>query len=121
MLDRTKKSIQISWIAAILFSTTIWNSYSVKALESSQVLGGNLSWQCGISPAIKSTIRSNGATDRALPCESPQERAVRQMATADPAAVNQLIQQGIQLLETAQPLLIQFLQPLGPSAPQPTD
>jgi hypothetical protein len=119
MLDRLKKSIQISCISAILLTPIVLNLAPAQASDSSQLLGGNLTWQCNLSPAMKSPIRSSeNEADRILPCETKQERVAKAIATANPAAVNQLIQQGLQLLQTAQPLILQFLQPLGPSAPQ---
>ena len=119
MLDRIKKSIQISGLAAILFSTAIFNSSPAQAIDSAQVLGGNLTWQCGLSTAMKSSLRSNrDGANQPLSCEVDRQQAANPIANTDPAAVNQLIQQGLQLLQTAEPLIRQFLQPLGPSAPQ---
>ena len=118
MLNYIKKLIQISGISAILLGTTILNSYSAQAIDVSQVLGGNLTWQCSLSSAIKSN-RDKASQDNSLPCETNQERAAKlATAAADPAAVTQLIQQGFQLLQLAQPLLQQFLPPLSSSAPQ---
>ena len=118
MLNYIKKLIQISGISAILLGTTILNSYPAQAIDVSQGLGENLTWQCSLSSAIKSN-RDKASQDNSLPCETNQERAAKlSTAAADPAAVSQLIQQGVQLFQLAQPLLQQFLPPLSSSAPQ---
>jgi hypothetical protein len=117
MLNYIKKSIQISGISAILLGTAIF-SYPAQAIESSQTLGENITWQCGLSPAIR-LDRDKASPGTWLPCETQAEKAVKLSTTAaDPAAVSQLIQQGVQLLQIAQPLIQQLLQPLSSSAPQ---
>ena len=108
MLDRLKKSLQIGSISAILVSTTILNSSAAPASDPTQVLGLNLNWQCGLSPMMKSTINPNrNGDDRILYCDSPSARAAKTISTQDPAAVKQLIQQGIQLLQAAQTVATQ--------------
>jgi hypothetical protein len=117
MLNYIKKSIQISGISAILLGTAIF-SYPAQAIEASQTLGENITWQCGLSPAIR-LDRDKASPGTWLPCETQAEKAVKLSTTAaDPAAVSQLIQQGVQLLQIAQPLIQQLLQPLSSSAPQ---
>jgi hypothetical protein len=97
--NRLKKNIQIGWIAGILLSSSILANAPAHAIDVSQVLGGNLSWECGLSPAMQPTLRSNRDGDnRVFSCQSPLEQAPKN----DPAAINQLIQQGLQLLQQAQ-------------------
>jgi hypothetical protein len=96
MLDRIKQSLQISWISAFLLSTATWNSLPAQAVDASQILGGNLTWECDLSATVESTIRSSQAKNpHGLSCRSTQ-------SAADPATINGLVQQGIQLLQQAQ-------------------
>jgi hypothetical protein len=113
MLNYIKKSIQISGISAILLGTTILNISPAQAVDVSQGLGESLTWQCSLSSAMKSN-RDKASQDKSLPCETNQERA----AKLSTAAASQLIQQGVQLFQLAQPLLQQFLPPLSSSALQ---
>ena len=98
MLAQIKKSVQISCISLLLLSTAAWNSLPAQAIDASQILGGNLTWECDLSATVESTIRSNqGNSQHGLSCKSTQ-------SAADPAAVNGLVQQGIELLQQAQTL-----------------
>ena len=98
MLDLIKQTVQISCVSALLLSTAIWNSLPAQAVDASQILGGNLTWECDLSATVESTIRSNQANSKhGLSCRSTQ-------SAADPAAVNGLVQQGIELLQQAQTL-----------------
>jgi hypothetical protein len=98
MLDLIKQSFQISCISALLLSTATWNNLPAQAVDASQILGGNLTWECDLSATVESTIRANQATGKhGLSCRSTQ-------SAADPVAVNGLVQQGIQLLQQAQSL-----------------
>jgi hypothetical protein len=94
--QRIKQSLQISCISAFLLSTATWNSLPAQAVDASQILGGNLTWECDLSATVESTIRSNQDNGKhGLSCRSTQ-------SAADPAAINGLVQQGIQLLQQAQ-------------------
>jgi hypothetical protein len=94
--QRIKQSLQISWISAFLLSTATWNNLPAQAVDASQILGGNLTWECDLSATVESTIRSSqNKNPHGLSCRSTQ-------SAADPAAVNGLVQQGIQLLQQAQ-------------------
>ena len=96
MLDQIKRIVQIGCISALLLSTANWNSRPAQAVDASQILGGNLTWECDLSATVESTIRSNQENGKhGLSCRSTQ-------SAADPAAVNGLVQQGIQLLQQAQ-------------------
>jgi hypothetical protein len=96
MLDRIKQSVQISCISLLLLSTATWNSRPAQAVDASQILGGKLTWECDLSATVESTIRTNqGNSQHGLSCKSTQ-------SAADPAAVNGLVQQGIELLQQAQ-------------------
>jgi hypothetical protein len=96
MLDQIKQSFQISCISAFLLSTATWNSLPAQAVDASQILGGNLTWECDLSATVESTIRSSqDKNPHGLSCRSTQ-------SAADPAAINGLVQQGIQLLQQAQ-------------------
>jgi hypothetical protein len=98
MLDLIRQSIQISCVSALLLSTAAWNSLPAQAVDASQILGGNLTWECDLSATVESTIRSNQVNSKhGLSCKSTQ-------SAADPAAVNGLVQQGIELLQQAQTL-----------------
>ncbi len=95
MLDKIKQSVQISGVLAFLLTAT-WNSRPAQAVDASQILGGNLTWECDLSATVESTIRSNqGNGKHGLSCKSTQ-------SAVDPAAVNGLVQQGIELLQQAQ-------------------
>lgn len=108
MLDRLKKSLQIGSISAMLVTTTILNSSATPVSDPAQILGPNLNWQCGLAPMMKPTLRPNrNGDDRMLYCESPPARAANMFSATDPAAVKQLLQQGIQLLQAAQTIATQ--------------
>jgi hypothetical protein len=96
MLDLIKQSFQISCISACLLSTAIWHNAPAQAVDASQILGGNLTWECDLSVTVESTIRSSQQKNpHGLSCRSTQ-------SAADPAAINGLVQQGIELLQQAQ-------------------
>lgn len=98
MLDLIRQSIQVSCISALLLSCATWHSLPAQAVDASQILGGNLTWECDLSATVESTIRSNQENSKhGLSCRSTQ-------SAADPAAVNGLVQQGIELLQQAQTL-----------------
>jgi hypothetical protein len=98
MLDLIKISFQISCISAFLLSTSSWQNLPAQAVDASQILGGKMTWECDLSATVESTIRSNQDNGKhGLSCRSTQ-------SAADPAAVNGLVQQGIQLLQQAQTL-----------------
>ncbi len=120
MLNYIKKSIQISSVAMMLFGTALLNNTPAHAVDVSQMLGADLTWQCGLTPSIQPRIRLNqnesnqdSVRFNILPCEPKPEPKAAESA----APVAQLIQQGVQLLQTAQPLLQQFIQPLTSVAP----
>jgi hypothetical protein len=122
MINYIKRSIQISGIAVILFGTTILTASPSKAVDVSQLLGADLTWQCGLSPTIQPRIRLNpnetsqdSVRVNILPCEPKQEPK-----SSTEAPVSQLIQQGVQLLQTAAPIVQQLIQPLTSSLAQPT-
>ena len=121
MLNYIKKSIQISSVAAILFGTTILNVSPAPAVDVSQMLGADLTWQCGLSPTIQPRIRLNqnetspdSVRINVLPCEPKPEPK-----PAPEAPVSQLIQHGVQLLQTATPMVQQLIQPLTSLATPP--
>ena len=121
MINYIKKSIQISGVAAMLFSTIILTASPSTAVDLSQVLGADLTWQCGLSPTIQPRVRLNpnetsqdSVRVNILPCEPKQEPKA-----APEAPVSQLIQQGVQLLQTAAPIVQQLIQPLTSSLAQP--
>jgi hypothetical protein len=122
MINYIKRSIQISGVAVILFGTTILTASPSKAVDVSQLLGADLTWQCGLSPTIQPRIRLNpnetsqdSVRVNILPCEPKQEPK-----SSTEAPVSQLIQQGVQLLQTAAPIVQQLIQPLTSSLAQPT-
>jgi hypothetical protein len=136
-----KKSLRINGALLMLLGTTIFNISPAKAVDFSQVLGADLTWQCGWQPSIQPRVRitpSEASQDSVrvniLPCESKPEPPKITAAAPAPAPVPdltpavQLVQQGIvipqqliqsvqPLIQMAQPLLLQLLQPL-PQAPQ---
>jgi hypothetical protein len=124
MLNHIKKTIQISGISAVLFSTALLNISPAKAVDVSQMFGADLTWQCGLAPTIQPRIRLNqndgGNQDSVrfniLPCEPPKPEKPPE------PPLTQLIQQGVQMIQTAQPLIQQLIQPLtsiaAPPAPQ---
>jgi hypothetical protein len=121
MINYIKRSIQISGVAVILFGTTILTASPSKAVDVSQLLGADLTWQCGLSPTIQPRIRLNpneasqdSVRVNILPCEPKQEPK-----SSNEAPVSQLIQQGVQLLQTAAPIVQQLIQPLTSSLAQP--
>jgi hypothetical protein len=121
MINYIKRSIQISGVAVILFGTTILTTSPSKAVDVSQMLGADLTWQCGLSPTIQPRIRLNpnetsqdSVRVNILPCEPKQEPKA-----STEAPVSQLIQQGVQLLQTAAPIVQQLIQPLTSSLAQP--
>jgi hypothetical protein len=98
MLDQIKQALQVSCISVFLLSTATWHNSPAQAIDASQILGGNLTWECDLSATVESTIRANQANSpHGLSCRSTQ-------SAADPAAINGLVQQGIQLLQQAQTL-----------------
>jgi hypothetical protein len=134
-----KKSLRINGALLMLLGSTIFNIAPAKAVDFSQVLGADLTWQCGWQPSIQPRVRINPSEAsqdsvrvNILPCESKPEPPKVSAATA-PAAPDltpavQLVQQGIvipqqliqsvqPLIQMAQPLLLQLLQPL-PQATQ---
>lgn len=116
MRNHIKKSIQITGLLAIVFGTAIFQQTPAQAADISQLFGADLTWQCGMTPTIKPRIRltANEASQdsvrfNVLPCEPPQEKPAPKPPEAP---ITQLIQQGVQLLQTAQPLIQQLVQPL---------
>ena len=115
MLDYIKKSIQITGLAVVVFGTAMFQ-HPAQAADISQLFGADLTWQCGMTPTIKPRIRltANEASQdsvrfNVLPCEPPQAKPAPKPPEAP---ITQLIQQGVQLLQTAQPLIQQLVQPL---------
>ena len=116
MLNHIKKSIQITGLAVIVLGTAIFQQPSAQAADISQLFGADLIWQCGMTPTIKPRIRltANEASQdsvrfNVLPCEPPQEKPAPKPPEAP---ITQLIQQGVQMLQVAQPLIQQLVQPL---------
>ena len=113
MLDRMNKSVQISWISAFLLSIASWHSLPAHAVDASQILGGKVTWDCDLSATVESTIRSNQDHGKhGLSCRFAKGEAIAganaplpptTQSAADPAAMEQLVQRGIQLLQAAQP------------------
>ena len=117
MLNHVKKSIQITGLLAIVFGTAVFQQTPAQAADISQLFGADLTWQCGMTPTIKPRIRltANEASQdsvrfNVLPCEPPQE--AKPAPKPPEAPITQLIQQGVQMLQTAQPLIQQLVQPL---------
>jgi hypothetical protein len=115
MLNYIKKSIQIT-VSAIVLGTAMFQQTPAQAADISQLFGADLIWQCGMTPTIKPRIRltANEASQdsvrfNVLPCEPPQEKPAPKPPEAP---ITQLIQQGVQMLQTAQPLIQQLVQPL---------
>ena len=116
MLNYIKKSIQITGLAVVVLGTTMFQQTPAQAADISQLFGADLIWQCGMTPTIKPRIRltANEASQdsvrfNVLPCEPPQEKPAPKPPEAP---ITQLIQQGVQMLQTAQPLIQQLVQPL---------
>jgi hypothetical protein len=126
MLNHIKKSMQITGLVVVVLGTAIFQQPSAQAADISQLFGADLTWQCGMTPSIKPRIRlsANEQTQdsvrfNVLPCEPPQEKPAPKPPEAP---ITQLIQQGVQMLQVAQPLIQQLVQPLTavgtPPAPQ---
>jgi hypothetical protein len=116
MLNYIKKSIQITGLAVVVLGTAMFQQTPAQAADISQLFGADLIWQCGMTPTIKPRIRltANEASQdsvrfNVLPCEPPQEKPAPKPPEAP---ITQLIQQGVQMLQTAQPLIQQLVQPL---------
>jgi hypothetical protein len=116
MLNYIKKSIQITGLAVVVFGTAMFQQAPAQAADISQLFGADLTWQCGMTPSIKPRIRlsANEQTQdsvrfNVLPCDPPQEKPAPRPPEAP---ITQLIQQGVQMLQTAQPLIQQLVQPL---------
>jgi hypothetical protein len=116
MLNHIKKSLQVTGLAVVVFGTAICHHAPAQAADISQLFGADLTWQCGMTPTIKPRIRlsaNEAAQDsirfNMLPCEPPQEKPAPKPPEAP---ITQLIQQGVQILQTAQPLIQQLIQPL---------
>jgi hypothetical protein len=117
MLNHIKKSIQITGLAVVVLGTAIFNHAPAQAADISQLFGADLTWQCGMTPSIKPRIRlsaNEAAQDsvrfNVLPCDPAPEQ--KPAPKPPEAPITQLIQQGIQMLQTAQPLIQQLVQPL---------
>jgi hypothetical protein len=116
MFNHIKKSLQITGLSVVVFGTAIFQQTPAQAADISQLFGADLTWQCGMTPSIKPRIRlsaNEAAQDsvrfNVLPCEPPQEKPAPRPPEAP---ITQLIQQGVQILQTAQPLIQQLVQPL---------
>ena len=116
MLNYIKKSIQITGLAVVVLGTAMFQQTPAQAADISQLFGADLIWQCGMTPTIKPRIRltANEASQdsvrfNVLPCEPPQEKPAPKPPEAP---ITQLIQQGVQMLQVAQPLIQQLVQPL---------
>jgi hypothetical protein len=117
MLNHIKKSIQITGFSIVVLGTAIFQHPPAQAADISQLFGADLTWQCGMTPSIKPRIRLSSnelAQDsvrfNVLPCEpAPEPKPVPKPPEAP---ITQLIQQGVQMLQTAQPLIQQLVQPL---------
>ncbi len=117
MVNYIKKSIQITSLIVVVFGTAICDYAPAQAADISQLFGADLTWQCGMTPSIKPRIRLSSnelAQDsirfNVLPCEpAPEAKPAPQPPEAP---ITQLIQQGVQMLQIAQPLIQQLVQPL---------
>lgn len=117
MFNYIKKTIQIGGLSAVLLGTTIFTSAPARSADLSQMFGADLTWQCGLSPTIQPRMRLNqneGSQQdtvrfNILPCEQPKPEPPK---PAPEPPLTQLIQQGVQMIQIAQPLLQQFIQPL---------
>jgi hypothetical protein len=116
MLNHIKKSMQITGVAVVVLGTAMFHHAPAQAADISQLFGADLTWQCGMTPSIKPRIRlsaNEAAQDsvrfNVLPCEPPQEKPAPKPPEAP---ITQLIQQGVQMLQIAQPLIQQLVQPL---------
>ena len=128
MIDYIKKIIQITGFTVVVFGTAICDHTPAQAADISQLFGADLVWQCGMTPSIKPRIRLSSnelAQDsvrfNVLPCEPASEP--KPAPKPPEAPITQLIQQGVQMLQIAQPLIQQLVQPLttvGAPPVQPT-
>ena len=128
MINYIKKSIQITGLIVVVLGTAISNHAPAQAADISQLFGADLVWQCGMTPSIKPRIRLSSnelAQDsvrfNVLPCDPAPEP--KPAPKPPEAPITQLIQQGVQMLQTAQPLIQQLVQPLttvGVPPAQPT-
>ncbi|MCY7366534.1 MAG: hypothetical protein LH474_00075 [Chamaesiphon sp.] len=117
MVNYIKKSIQITSLIVVVFGAAICDHAPAQAADISQLFGADLTWQCGMTPSIKPRIRLSSnelAQDSVrfniLPCEPAPEP--KPAPKPPEAPITQLIQQGVQMLQIAQPLIQQLVQPL---------
>ena len=128
MINYIKKTIQITGLIVVVFGTAICDRTPAQAADISQLFGADLVWQCGMTPSIKPRIRLSSnelAQDsvrfNVLPCDPAPEQ--KPASKPPEAPITQLIQQGVQMLQIAQPLIQQLVQPLtavGAPPAQPT-
>jgi hypothetical protein len=135
-----KKSLSINSAVLILLGTAIGNIAPAQAVDVSQILGADLTWQCGWQPSIQPRVRINpnetsqdSVRVNILPCDSkpeppkPVAKAPTPAILPDVNSAVQLLPQGIvisqqliqslqPLIQSAQPLIQQLLQPV----PQPS-
>ena len=117
MFNFINKTIQIGSLSAVLLGTAIFTGAPAQAADLSQMFGADLTWQCGLSPTIQPRMRLNqneGSQQdtvrfNILPCEQPKPEPPK---PAPEPPLTQLIQQGVQMIQIAQPLIQQFIQPL---------
>jgi hypothetical protein len=128
MLNYIKKSIQITGLSVAVLGTAVFQQPPAQAADISQLFGADLIWQCGMTPTIKPRIRltANEASQdsvrfNVLPCDPAPAPAPEAKPVPKPpeAPITQLIQQGVQMLQVAQPLIQQLVQPLTAISPQP--
>ena len=130
MIDYIKKIIQITGFTIVVFGTAICDHTPAQAADISQLFGADLTWQCGMTPSIRPRIRLSSnelAQDsvrfNVLPCDPAPAPEPKPAPKPPEAPLTQLIQQGVQMLQTAQPLIQQLVQPLtaiGTPPAQPT-
>lgn len=134
-----KKSLSINSAVLILLGAAIGNIAPAQAVDVSQILGADLTWQCGWQPSIQPRVRINpnetsqdSVRVNILPCDSKPEppkpvvTAPAPTTLPDLTSAVQLLPQGVvisqqliqslqPLIQSAQPLIQQLLQPV----PQP--
>lgn len=137
-----KKSLSINSAVLILLGIAVANIDPAQAVDVSQILGADLTWQCGWQPSIQPRVRINpnetsqdSVRVNILPCDSKPEPP-KPVATApapapailpDMTSAIQVLPQGVvisqqliqslqPLIQSAQPLIQQLLQPV----PQPS-
>jgi hypothetical protein len=129
MFNYRPQFIQLPATLALLLGIAIVPQLPSQASDVTQVLGADLNWQCGeLQPSLRVFPEAGNREIRMnfLPCH--KEEPAAQNSAPPPVSSQpditqlsqQLVQQGVQILQVGQPIIRQVLQQLSSPVSSPT-